>query len=84
MAYGIVCEEVQDHLLTDCYENINNRKYTNILHPPSPVVINHRYVGKFVDYRHQECEETFHLLHIIGDFTEDSNGTLIRLICTKC
>ncbi|KAF9061362.1 hypothetical protein BDP27DRAFT_1429057 [Rhodocollybia butyracea] len=61
MAYGIVCNEVQDHLLTDCYKKLNNQKY----------------VGKFVDYKHHECDESFHLLHIIDDFTEDSKEMLM-------
>ncbi|KAF9064197.1 hypothetical protein BDP27DRAFT_1333997 [Rhodocollybia butyracea] len=61
MAVGIVSEALQDVLLSDCYENLNNRKYT----------------GKYVDFKHQECDESFRLLHIIDDFTKDTNNDLL-------
>ncbi|KAF9063025.1 hypothetical protein BDP27DRAFT_1427324 [Rhodocollybia butyracea] len=57
MAVGIVSELLQDALLTDCYDKLNNRKYA----------------CKFVNVKGEECNETFHLLHIIDDFDEKSD-----------
>lgn len=74
MANDLVDMAIQDPLLSECYENINNRKYVvlsiSMIHLTSEI---RRYCGRFVNSKNIEFDETFRLLHVIHDF--ESNDT---------